>query len=162
MFESFLVRHDGLRNDVWDGEVVGFSLVVRIANYRGVYLSLHNGYFLDVDGVQYPTDVQTFEINGRPPRTFEQTRTAVHEHWDYDDDAVLHVALPGGLAPGEHVVRFQQSVLAAYGYLPTDEEWVTHPPTPGTGAGSDKAPQIVTFRLALDPTPLDLTAEVMS
>ena len=48
-----------------------------------------------------------------------------------------------------HTIRFQQSVLAAYGYLPTDEEWVKNPPKPGSGAGSDKTPQIVTYTLPL-------------
>jgi hypothetical protein len=62
----------------------------------------------------------------------------------------LHVRAPGGLSPGVHTIRFQQSVLAAYGYLPTDEEWVRNPPKPGSGAGSDKTPQIVTYELALN------------
>ncbi|MFC9335756.1 DUF6379 domain-containing protein [Arthrobacter sp. NPDC057009] len=150
MFENFLIRSDSLKNEVNDGEVTGFSLAVRHANYRGVYLSLHNGYYLEVDGTEYPTEVQRFEINGKPPRTFDEIRTAVHEHWDYDDEAILHVTAPGGLAAGNHTVRFQQSVLAAYGYLPTDEEWVKNPPKPGTGAGSDKAPQIVTYKLTLN------------
>lgn len=149
MFENFLIRADSLRNDVVDGDVVGFSLAARNANYRGVYLSLHNGYYIEVDGIHYPVDAQTFEINGRPPRSFDEIRKQVWEHWDYDDEGIVHVAAPGGLAPGEHTVRFQQSVLAAYGYQPTDEEWVQNPPTPGTGAGSEKAPQIVSYTLTL-------------
>ncbi|MFD4599896.1 DUF6379 domain-containing protein [Streptomyces sp. NPDC058464] len=161
MFENFLIRPDSLRNEVRDGRTVGFTLAVRHANYRGCYLSLHNGYYVEVDGTEYPTTAQTFEINARPPRTFDEIRTAVHEHWDYDDEAILHVAAPGGLAPGEHRVRFQQSVLAAYGYLPTDEEWVKHPPKPGSGAGSDKAPDIVAYALTLteptEPTELEKT-----
>jgi hypothetical protein len=156
MFDNLLIRANSLRNDVSaDGETVGFQLAVRIVNYRGVYLSLHNGYYLSVDGVDYPTSVQTFEINGRPPRSFEELRDAVHEHWDFDDEAILHVNAPGGLRPGEHVVRFQQSVLAAYGYMPTDEEWVREPPVPGTGAGSDKTPYIVTYTLHLNESELD-------
>lgn len=150
MFEKFLIREDSLRNETRDGEVVGFSLAVRNANYRGVFLSLHNGYFLEIDGVDYPRDVQSFEINGVPPRSFEEIRTAVWEHWDYDDEGILHVACPGGLGAGTHVIRFQQSVLAAYGYRPTDEDWVREPPRPGTGAGSDKAPEIVTYTIELN------------
>jgi hypothetical protein len=150
MFENFLIRPDSLQNEVRHGETTGFSLAVRHANYRGVYLSLHNGYYLEVDGVEYPTAVQAFEINGKPPRAFDELRTAVHEHWDYDDEAILHVTAPGGLAAGEHTIRFQQSVLAAYGYLPTDKEWVKNPPKPGSGAGSDKTPQIITYKLALN------------
>jgi hypothetical protein len=105
-----------------------------------------------VDGEEYPVSAQSFEINGQPPRSFDEIRKAVWEHWDYDDEGILHVRKPGGLPPGEHIVRLQQSVLAAYGYLPTDEEWVRHPPTPGSGAGSDKTPDIVTYTLTLSGT----------
>jgi Domain of unknown function (DUF6379) len=150
MFDHYLIRKDSLRNEERDSEIVGFSLAVRHANYRGVYLSLHNGYYLSVDGHEYPTNAQSFEINGTAPRSFDALRAAVHEHWDYDDEAILHVQAPGGLAPGVHTIRFQQCVLAAYGYLPTDEEWVRHPPTPGMGAGSDKTPYIVTYTLTLN------------
>lgn len=150
MFDNYLIRADSLRNDFVDGEVVGFSLAVRNANYRGVFLSLHTGYYLCVDGVEYPREAQTFEINGKPPRDFNEIKTAIWEHWDYDDEAILHIRKPGGLTPGEHEVRFQQCVIAAYGYMPTDEDWVKAPPTPGTGAGSDKTPQVITYRLTLN------------
>ena len=159
MFDRFLVREDSLRNETRDGHVVGLTLAVKHANYRGCYLSLHNGYFLEIDGVEYPTAVQTFEINGVPPRSFDDLRTCVWEHWDYPDEAVLHVAAPGGLTSGEHVVRFQQSVLAAYGYQPTDEEWVANPPQPGTGAGSDKTPYVVTYTLTLQEPALEAVRE---
>lgn len=149
MFDNYLVRADSLRNEMQDGEVVGFTIAVRHANYRGVYLSLHNGYFIEIDGIDYPVAAQRFEINGKAPRSFDETKTAVWEHWDYDDEAVLHVRAPGGLQPGVHKLRFQQSVLAAYGYLPTDDEWVRNPPQPGTGAGSDKTPNIITYTLEL-------------
>lgn len=149
MFEKFFVREDSLTNTVENGVVTGFSLAVRNANYRGVYLSLHNGYFLEIDGVAYPKALQSFEINGQPPRDFGTIAGQVHEHWDYDDEGILHVALPGGLAAGPHNVRIQQSVLAAYGYRPTDEEWVKNPPEPGSGAGSDKAPDISVFTMTL-------------
>lgn len=150
MFDNYLIRANSLHNDVQNGEVIGFSLAVRHANYRGCYLSLHNGYFLEVDGVEYPTHLQTFEINNKPPRSFDVLRGAVHEHWDYDDEAILHISAPGGLTSGVHTIRFQQCVLAAYGYLPTDEEWIKNPPKPGSGAGSDKTPYIVTYQLTLN------------
>jgi Domain of unknown function (DUF6379) len=150
MFDNYLVRADSLKNEVVDGEIIGFSLGVRIANYRGVFLSLHCGYYLCVDGVEYPVSGQSFAINGKPPRSFDEIKAAVWEHWDYDDEAILHVKKTGGLTPGTHEVRFQQCVIAAYGYLPTDADWVKAPPTPGTGAGSDKTPQIVTYSLELD------------
>lgn len=150
MFDNFLIRKDSLENETdKSGKVIGFKFAVRNANYRGVYLSLHNGYYIKVDGIQYKRDVQTFEINEKPPRTFEEIKTAVWEHWDYDDEGIVHIRKEGGLEPGMHTIEFQQSILAAYGYLPTDEEWVKCPPEPGTGAGSDKTKNIVTYKLEL-------------
>lgn len=153
MFDRFLIAPDSLANDIdASGQVTGFHMAVRHANYRGCFLSLHNGYYLRVDGNEFDREQQTFEINGKPARTFEEIKTAVWEHWDFDDAGVLHVALPGGLAPGTHTIDFQQSVLAAYGYHSTDEEWVLKPPRPGFGAGSDKTPTIMTYELTLSET----------
>ena len=55
----------------------------------------------------------------------------------------------GGLAPGEHVIGLQQSILAQYGYMPWDEAWVKNPPEPGTGAGAGKTASVCEFRLKL-------------
>ncbi|MFA8091436.1 DUF6379 domain-containing protein [Klebsiella oxytoca] len=150
MFDNYLIRPGSLKNEKVNGDVIGFSLAVRHANYRGCYVSLHNGYYLSIDGIEYPNSVQTFEINGKKPRSYEELSLAVYEHWDYGDDGILHVALPGGLKPGKHTVLFQQSVLAAYGYLPTDETWVKNPPVPGNGAGSDKTPHVVKFEMIVE------------
>ena len=150
MLDNYLVRLDSLEN-VFDGtgNAVGFKFGVRNANYRGTFLSLHNGYFIRIDGVVYPREKQRFEINGQPPRDFGEIKKAVHEHWDYDDEGIVHVEKPGGLEPGMHKLEFQQSVLAAYGYMPTDEDWVKNPPVPGSGAGADKTIFIVTFDIEL-------------
>ena len=149
MFDNFLIREDSLENVKVDGKVVGFRLGVRIADYRGCILSLHNGYYLAVDGEVFPREKQKFEINGKPPRTFEEIKTAVHEHWNYDDEGMLYIEKEGGLAPGMHHIDFQQSILCAYGYRPTDEEWVRNPPTPGGGAGAGKTSVIVSFDIPL-------------
>jgi hypothetical protein len=147
MFDRYLIQPGSLQNEIVAGEKIGFQMTVRMANYRGNYLSLHNGYFIEVDGINYAKELQSFEINGKAPRTFEELKNAVWEHWDYEDDAILHVKKPGGLSPGKHTIRFQQSILNAYGYMPTDEEWIKNPPLPGTNAGSDKTPLIVTFEM---------------
>jgi hypothetical protein len=150
MFDNFLIRKDSLENERdANGKITGFKFATRNANYRGVYLSLHNGYYIKVDGVEYKRDVQAFEINGKAPRSFKEIKNAVWEHWDYDDEGIVHVKKEGGLTLGKHVMEFQQSILAAYGYLPTDEEWVKNPPEPGTGAGSDKTRNVVKYELVL-------------
>jgi len=149
MFDSFLIRDNSLENVVKDGKVVGFRFGVRIADYRGCILSLHNGYYVEVDGVVYPREVQKFEINGKPPRSFEELKTCVWEHWDYDDEGMVYVEKEGGLAPGKHHIGLQQSVLCAYGYMATDEAWVKEPPIPGEGAGSGKTNVICYYDLEL-------------
>lgn len=123
MFDNFLIRKNSLQNVVNEnGKVIGFKFAARNANHRGVFLSLHNGYYIKMDGVEYLRDKQKFEINGKEPRDFEEIKKCVHEHRDYDDEGIIVVEKEGGLAPGKHILEFQQSVLAAYGYNPTDEE----------------------------------------
>ena len=69
MFDQYLIRKDSLKNDYVEGKAVGFQFAVRIADYRGCFLSLHNGYYISCDGTEYPRELQTFEINGKEPRT---------------------------------------------------------------------------------------------
>lgn len=62
MFDNFLVRSDSLKNDIQDGKAVGFQFAVRIADYRGCFLSLHNGYYVVCDGQEYGRECQTMII----------------------------------------------------------------------------------------------------
>lgn len=149
MFDQYFVRKDSLHNDVVDGEVVGFSFAAKITDYRGCFLSLHNGYYVELDGVEYPRELQSFEINGKAPRSFDEIKTCVWEHWNYDDEGIIHVKLPGGIGAGKHTLRVQQSVLSQYGYFPHDEEWVKNPPIPGHGEGGGKTDVICEFELEL-------------
>ena len=106
MFDSFLIREDSLKNVVKDGKIVGFKFGVRIADYRGAILSLHNGYYVSVDGTEYPREVQKFEINGMPPRSFEELKTCVWEHWDFDDEGMLYIEKEGGLPRVSIILAF--------------------------------------------------------
>ena len=149
MFDQYLVKKDSLQNVVRDGKVAGFRFAVKIADYRGCFLSLHNGYYIEVDGVEYPRELQKFEINGKPPRTFDDLKTCCWEHWDFDDFGYVYVEKEGGLAPGRHTLKLMQSVLAQYGYMPWDEEWLKNPPVPGKGGGAGKTENICSFDLEL-------------
>ena len=149
MFDQFLIRKDSLENVYEDGKAVGFKFAVRIADYRGCFLSLHNGYYIKCDDVEYPREVQKFEINGKAPRDFGEIKTCVWEHWDYDDEGYVYVEKEGGLTPGTHTIYLQQSILAQYGYMPWDEEWLKNPPVPGSGAGAGKTVALCRFDLEL-------------
>jgi hypothetical protein len=132
MFDKYLIRKNSLIN-VFDsfGKAIGFKMAVRNSNYRGVFASLHNGYYLVVDDVLYPREKQRFELNGKPPRDFDEMKNAGYEHWNFDDEAWLYVEKDGGLGSGKHKFLFKQAVFAAYGYFPGCEEYVTNPPVPG-------------------------------
>lgn len=128
MYDSFLVRSDSLENVIKDGKVIGFKFGVRIADYRGNFLSLINGFYVAVDGVEYGTELQSFEINGKPPRPVSELRNYPWEHWNMQDEAFLHIAKEGGLSPGKHIIEYKQSTLGQYGYGLHDEEYVNNPP----------------------------------
>ena len=119
------------------GQVIGFQFGVRLPRYRGNMLSLINGYYVNVDGVEYPQDAMRFIVNGKPPRTWEEIKSAVWEHWDYQDTAYLFIEKPGGLAPGRHTVIATCSNFEQYGYMPaTDQARVDNtiiPTASGTG-----------------------------
>lgn len=162
MFDKYLVRADSLRNVAVGDRVIGYKFAVRNSNYRGVFVSLHNGYYLVVDDELVPRERQSFEVNGRAPRSFDEIKNAGYEHWDFADEAWVHVDHPGGLAAGTHTMVFKQAVFAAYGYFPGCEDYVTSPPVPGPETRHflimDKTYNPVTYELTLrDATPEAVT-----
>ncbi len=105
------------------GKVVGFKFGVRLPRYRGNMLSLINGYYVSVDGEEFPQDKIRFQINGKPPRTWEEIKKAVWEHWNYRDTAYLYIEKEGGLAPGAHQVIATVSNYEQYGYMPATDQY---------------------------------------
>ncbi len=149
MYDAYLVEQGTLKNDIIDGKVVGFSFGVRVSNYRGIYLSLVNGFYVTVDGVEYPRELQTYEINGKPPRPLSETMKSVWEHWALTDTLYIHVAKEGGLTPGQHEIGYMECTLAQYGYTENDEEYVNNPPLPGDPRGGMKTSRVNTYVLEL-------------
>lgn len=149
MYDSYLVEKGSLKNEVKDGKVTGFSFGVRLSNYRGIYLSLVNGFYVNVDGVDYPRETQFMEINGKAPRSMDEIEKSCWEHWNMQDTAYLHIEKEGGLAPGTHQIKYLECTLGGYGYNPTDEEYVTNPPKPGDTHSGGKTSVITTFELEL-------------
>ena len=99
MFDSYLIRKDSLENVTENGKVVGFRFAVRIADYRGCMLSLHNGYYIEVDGEVYPREVQKFEINGKAPRDFQEIKKAVWDTGTLMTKAMFMLRRKAGLRP---------------------------------------------------------------
>jgi len=148
LYDNFLVRSDSLQNVEKDGKIVGFKFAVRVANYRGLFVSLASGFYVNMDGVEYPEDALTLEINGKPPRTLAELAKSTWEFWNYQDEHVyLNVAKEGGLAPGKHRLGYLPVTMNDYGYHLHDKEWIKNPPKPGMGGG--KTSRVCWFDLDL-------------
>ncbi len=139
-YDRYIIKEGSLQNEERDGKVIGFRFQVHVAQYRGLFVSLLRGYHIEVDGVEYPLDSQTFEVNGKGPRTWDECAKAVWEQWNYKDYATLHVACEGGLAPGRHHIELIQGGLNAYGWQPTDEEYAKNCPEPKNMVGMMGSP----------------------
>lgn len=103
-------------------KIIGFKFGVRLPRYRGNMVSLINGYYVNVDGVEYPQDSMRFIVNGKAPRTWAEIKTAVWEHWNYQDIAYIFVEKEGGLEKGEHTVIATVSNYEQYGYNPMSDQ----------------------------------------
>ena len=147
MFDSFLIKEGSLENFTENGKVAGFKFAIHIADYRGAFLSLHNGYYIEVDGEVYPRELQRFEINGKAPRDFEEIKKAVWEHWDYQTIGYIFVEQEGGLSKGEHTVIATVSNFEQYGYRPgdgpmSDQYKVDNVIVPGPGGSGFGGPAV--------------------
>ena len=148
MYDRYLVKDGSLKNEVKDGKVIGFTFDVHVGDYRGCFLSLVRGYYIDVDGTEYPIESQTFEVNGKEPRSFDEIKWCAWEHWDYDDWATIHVAKEGGLTPGTHRLTIMQGVMTQYGWADHDQEWIDNPPDPREMGGKQDKPFIFEMEVA--------------
>ncbi len=124
------IENGSLKNDVVNGEVIGYSFGVRLPRYRGNFLSLINGYYVNVDGEEIAQENMTFEINGKEPRTWEQIKEAVWEHWDFQTTGYIHIAKKGGLSVGKHKIKAVVSNFEQYGFYTTDQERIDYPLIP--------------------------------
>ena len=51
MFDAYLIKDGSFQNYEENGEAAGFKVDVHIGEYRGCFLSLVRGYYVEVDGV---------------------------------------------------------------------------------------------------------------
>ncbi len=118
-FGNSVLCEQGFRNVVENGAVTGFQVRVRISYYRGIALSLLNGYTIVVDGETFESGDVTFSLDGRKFYTIAELAERPDLRWEYGDKAYLHVKKPGGLARGLHTVRVTQHLNIPYLPFPT-------------------------------------------
>lgn len=121
------LRDNTLKNYYENGAAAGYQFDVRLAYYRGQYLSVIDELKVAVDGEEVPEEDIRFCVNGKEFAPWE-LHEAFSEFWRIIDPAVIKVRRPGGLALGEHNVKltlmFRCPYLpipgAEHGYAPVD------------------------------------------
>jgi hypothetical protein len=113
MFDRYLICEDGFSNVVRDGRIVGFQLKVRITYYRGVFLSLIEGFDVAIDGRKFSREQMSFS-NSRNTFTLAEMETAVNDRWEFGEPATLFIAESGGLAAGPHEIEVVEHLRISY------------------------------------------------
>ncbi len=104
MLEKTNIQSRGFHNINENGKVVGFQLRYRSAYYRGIWLSLSNGFDVAVDGEKFAREKIKVIIGGKIYTQEEMTKIG-NVQWPNYEAAVLTVEKPGGLRPGVHEVH---------------------------------------------------------
>ena len=62
MYEKYFIQEDGFKNVMENGETVGFQLGLKITYYRGLFLSMVEGFDVTVDGETFDSKDMTFTV----------------------------------------------------------------------------------------------------
>jgi len=109
--ETILDR--GFKNITQNGKITGFQLQVKTAYYRGVYLSLMEGFEVTVDAETFKRDQIKFTV-GNSTYALDELEALTDVRWPFSDAATLTVSKPGGLQPGLHEVQVVQKTRVSY------------------------------------------------
>lgn len=112
-YETYMICEDGFGNVQKEGQVIGFQVSLRLANYRGYVLSQIEDITLCVDGEAMARETLRFSVGGKT-YTLDEMETTVDNRWELRQTAVLTCLKPGGLAPGRHEVSVEEHVRASY------------------------------------------------
>lgn len=108
-----VICDNSLKNVYVNGNVVGYEFDVRLAYYRGLYLSCIDVLEVFIDGEKVLEDTIRFGINEKQFAVC-QLKHCYTEFWGLLDPANITVLQPGGLAPGEHKVELKLILRIPY------------------------------------------------
>ncbi len=122
-----ILRDGTLKNYYELGEPAGYQVDVRLAYYRGQYLSVIDELALEVDGEKVEEQDLRLCLNGKEFAPWE-LKEAYREFWGIKTPGVIKVRKPGGLTSGEHQVKLTLMFRCPYlpvpgadhGYTPVD------------------------------------------
>jgi Domain of unknown function (DUF6379) len=120
MFERYLICEQGFKNVSENGQVIGFQVGLRIANWRGLPLSLIEDVHVRVDGESFPRDAIRVAVGGQSFSLDEMT-TRSDVRWQFDEIATVTVRKPGGLTQGIHEIAVVERIRTGLAALPTSQ-----------------------------------------
>jgi len=127
MFDRYMICEEGFRNVVGNGRREGFQFDVRITYYRGIVLSMIEGFEVAVDGEEFSRDAIAFTVRDQT-YTLDELERDAETRWEFGERATLTVAKPGGLMPGKHTIVTAQQLRISYMPAPlrgTDKKTLT-------------------------------------
>jgi Domain of unknown function (DUF6379) len=113
MFDKYMLCEDSLRNLSEGGRVTGFQVDVRICYYRGLGLSMVEGFDVIVDGETFPRESVRFRVGDRT-YDYSAMEQAVDDRWEFGERATIVLPKPGGLKSGAHEVSAVQTLRVSY------------------------------------------------
>jgi hypothetical protein len=113
MFERYIICPQSLRNISEKNAVTGFAFDVRLAYYRGLALSMVEGFEVKIDGAEIPPTSLTFQVAGER-FTFAELESEAEARWEFTEAGTVHVAKPGGLTSGAHDVAVVEILRISY------------------------------------------------
>ena len=112
MYDKYLICEEGFRNATRQG-TSGFELKVRIAYYRGLRVSMVEGFAIAVDGESFPLEHNLFTAGNRT-YSFAEMEKEPDGRWEFGKKATVFVPRPGGLSAGAHTVQLKQFLRISY------------------------------------------------
>lgn len=110
-----------LKNTVVNGQAVGFEFGVRLAYYRGQFLSCVDKFALAVDGEKLDNREILFCLNDKEFGVDFLPQCST-EFWRLKDAATVRVHRPGGLSAGGHEVDLTLYLRVPYMRMPGAED----------------------------------------
>lgn len=115
-----IIQNNSLKNYYVNGKKSGFEFDIRLAYYRGQYLSCIDKFEVAIDGEKIDSKDITFCLNGKEFSVF-QLPYLVSEFWTIITPAKIRVRKPGGLSLGEHEIELTLILRSPYMPLPGGE-----------------------------------------
>ena len=113
-FGNSIVVDQGFKNIGLKNAYEGFQVRVRISYYRGIVLSILDGYDIEVDGEHFGNENISFSLDNETFIPAKELGKYTDTRWEFGDKAYLHIKKPGGLARGRHKVKVTQKIAVPY------------------------------------------------